>query len=186
MRVENYFPKGKRWWVRLHEKGGKRHEMPAHRNLEAYLDAYIEAAKIRNGGKTPLFRSAAGRLAGGEQKLLDIGFEALAVDGALEQAGRVDAVVAESAGDGLCPGGSARARQGSFFKRDAKPAPGLHRRDLDEDQYDASVRLGAEGTQACRQGSPRPFRRPQRSSPMRIQLSALVSAHLRGRPRTAD
>jgi integrase/recombinase XerD len=37
MRVEDYFPKGKRWWVRLHEKGGKRHEMPAHHNLEAYL-----------------------------------------------------------------------------------------------------------------------------------------------------
>jgi hypothetical protein len=36
-----YYPKGKRWWVRLHEKGGKRHEMPAHHNLEAYLDAYI-------------------------------------------------------------------------------------------------------------------------------------------------
>jgi hypothetical protein len=35
MRVEDYFPKGKRWWVRLHEKGGKRHEMPAHHNLEA-------------------------------------------------------------------------------------------------------------------------------------------------------
>ena len=32
MRVEDYFPKGKRWWVRLHEKGGKRHEMPAHHN----------------------------------------------------------------------------------------------------------------------------------------------------------
>ena len=30
MRVEDYYPKGKRWWVRLHEKGGKRHEMPAH------------------------------------------------------------------------------------------------------------------------------------------------------------
>src|ERR1700682_5036600 len=29
MRVEDYYPKGKRWWVRLHEKGGKRHEMPA-------------------------------------------------------------------------------------------------------------------------------------------------------------
>jgi site-specific recombinase XerC len=28
MRVEDYYPKGKRWWVRLHEKGGKRHEMP--------------------------------------------------------------------------------------------------------------------------------------------------------------
>ena len=61
MRVEDYYPKGKRWWVRLHEKGGKRHEMPAHHNLEAYLDAYIEAAGIRDGGKGPLFRSAAGR-----------------------------------------------------------------------------------------------------------------------------
>src|ERR1700712_2842270 len=46
MRVEDYYPKGKRWWVRLHEKGGKRHEMPAHHNLEAYLDAYIESAGI--------------------------------------------------------------------------------------------------------------------------------------------
>ena len=39
MRVEDYYPQGKRWWVRLHEKGGKRHEMPAHHTLEAYLDA---------------------------------------------------------------------------------------------------------------------------------------------------
>lgn len=61
MRVEDYYPKGKRWWVRLHEKGGKRHEMPAHHNLEAYLDAYIESAGIRDGDKTPLFRTAAGR-----------------------------------------------------------------------------------------------------------------------------
>jgi hypothetical protein len=30
-------------------------------NLEAYLDAYIEAAGICDGGKTPLFRSAVGR-----------------------------------------------------------------------------------------------------------------------------
>jgi integrase len=61
MRVEDHHPKGKRWWVRLHENGGNRHEMPAHHNLEAYLDAYIEAAGIRDGGKAPLFRSAAGR-----------------------------------------------------------------------------------------------------------------------------
>src|SRR5713226_3018833 len=61
MRVEDYYPQGKRWWVRLHEKGGKRHEMPAHHTLEAYLDAYIEAAGIRDHGKSPLFRSAAGR-----------------------------------------------------------------------------------------------------------------------------
>jgi site-specific recombinase XerD len=61
MRVEDYYPKGKRWWVRLHEKGGKRHEMPAHHNLEEYLDTYIKAAGIGDFGKTPLFRSAAGR-----------------------------------------------------------------------------------------------------------------------------
>jgi hypothetical protein len=29
LRSEDYYPKGKRWWLRLHEKGGKRHEMPA-------------------------------------------------------------------------------------------------------------------------------------------------------------
>jgi integrase len=61
MRVEDYYPKGKRWWVRLHEKGGKRHEMPAHHNLEEYLDTYIKAACIGDFGKTPLFRSGAGR-----------------------------------------------------------------------------------------------------------------------------
>ena len=61
MRVEDYYPKGKRWWVRLHEKGGKRHEMPAHHNLEDYLDTYIKAAGIGDAGKAPLFRSAAGR-----------------------------------------------------------------------------------------------------------------------------
>ena len=61
MRVEDYFANGKRWWVRLHEKGGKRHEMPAHHKLEAYLDEYIKAADISDEGKSPLFRSAAGR-----------------------------------------------------------------------------------------------------------------------------
>ena len=45
----------------LHEKGGKRHEMPAHHNLEAYLDTYLEAAGLRDDHKGPLFRSAAGR-----------------------------------------------------------------------------------------------------------------------------
>jgi integrase/recombinase XerD len=61
MRVEDYYPQGKRWWVRLHEKGGKRHEMPAHHTLEAYLDAYLDAAGIRDSDKSPLFRSAVGR-----------------------------------------------------------------------------------------------------------------------------
>jgi integrase len=64
MRVEDYYPLSKRWWVRLHEKGGKRHEMPAHHTLEAYLDAYIDAAGMREEKKTPLFRSISGGRAG--------------------------------------------------------------------------------------------------------------------------
>ena len=61
MRVEDYYPEGKRWWLRLHEKGGKRHEMPAHHKLEAYLDEYISAAGLRDAAKSPLFRTAIGR-----------------------------------------------------------------------------------------------------------------------------
>jgi site-specific recombinase XerC len=61
MRVEDYFANGKRWWVRLHEKGGKQHEMPAHHKLEAFLDEYIRAAGIAGDDKSPLFRSAIGR-----------------------------------------------------------------------------------------------------------------------------
>ena len=57
MRVEDYYPKGRRSWIRLHEKGGKVHEMPASHNLEAYLDAYVEAAKIADDKKAPLFRT---------------------------------------------------------------------------------------------------------------------------------
>jgi site-specific recombinase XerD len=61
MRVEDYFANGKRWWLRLHEKGGKRHEMPAHHKLETFLDAYITAAGTGAEPKGPLFRAVIGR-----------------------------------------------------------------------------------------------------------------------------
>ena len=57
MRVEDYYTQGRRGWVRLHEKGGKRHEMPCHHNLEAYLDEYIAAAGLADGPKSHLFRT---------------------------------------------------------------------------------------------------------------------------------
>ena len=61
MKVEDYYPQQKRWWVRLHEKGGKRHEMPAHHNLETYIDEYVKEAGIGDNKKGFLFRTAVGR-----------------------------------------------------------------------------------------------------------------------------
>jgi site-specific recombinase XerD len=61
MNVEDWYFQGRRWWVRLHEKGGKRHEMPAHHKLEEYMAAYIEAAGIAGDKGTPLFRTAKGK-----------------------------------------------------------------------------------------------------------------------------
>jgi site-specific recombinase XerD len=57
LRVEDYYENGKRAWIRLHEKGGKRHEVPAHHNAVACLDAYIGAAGIGDEKKSRLFRS---------------------------------------------------------------------------------------------------------------------------------
>ena len=57
MNVEDYYRQGKRWWLRLHEKGGKFHEVPAHHNAEEYLDAYLDAAGIGNRKGAPLWRS---------------------------------------------------------------------------------------------------------------------------------
>jgi site-specific recombinase XerD len=61
MKVGDYFVQGRRRWVRLHEKGGKEHEVPCHHNLELYLDEYIAAAGIAGDVDGPLFRTAAGK-----------------------------------------------------------------------------------------------------------------------------
>jgi integrase/recombinase XerD len=61
MNVGDYFQKGKRYWFRLHEKGGKYHELPAHHTAEEYLDQYIEAAGLRETKDSPLFQTAPGR-----------------------------------------------------------------------------------------------------------------------------
>jgi len=58
MKMEDYYQNGKRWWIRLHEKGGKRHEVPCHHLLEEYLDAYITKAGIGEEKKGPIFRTA--------------------------------------------------------------------------------------------------------------------------------
>ena len=58
MKVEDVYAQNRRLWVRLHEKGGKRHEMPCHHNLEdlpARLSRRLRACA--SDPKGPLFRT---------------------------------------------------------------------------------------------------------------------------------
>jgi len=57
MVVEDVYTQNRRMWVRLREKGGKRHAMPCHHNLEEYLTAYLDGAELRGDPKGPLFRT---------------------------------------------------------------------------------------------------------------------------------
>jgi len=55
--VEDVYRENRRLWVRLREKGGKRHAMPCHHNLEEYLVAYLDGAGLRGNPKAPLFHT---------------------------------------------------------------------------------------------------------------------------------
>jgi len=57
MRGEDVYTQHRRLWVRLHEKGGKRHEMPCHHRLEEYLNAYLTETEIHGDPRGPLFRT---------------------------------------------------------------------------------------------------------------------------------
>jgi integrase/recombinase XerD len=70
MDAEDYYQQGKRWWLRLHEKGGKHHEVPVHHKAEEYLDAWIGAAGIKKG--TPLWRSITKERNAGDNRMTRI------------------------------------------------------------------------------------------------------------------
>ncbi len=57
MRVEDVYVQRRRTWVRLHEKGGKRHELPCHHKLDEYLHAYLEKTGWAKEPKGFLFRT---------------------------------------------------------------------------------------------------------------------------------
>jgi integrase/recombinase XerC len=63
MKVEDVFTQNRRLWVRLHEKGGKLHDMPCNHTAEAFLHAYIDGT---GSAKGPLFRTVGrdGKLTG--------------------------------------------------------------------------------------------------------------------------
>ena len=49
MRRPDYFRQERQGWLRLHEKGGTRHDVPAHHRAAAALDDYLEAAGRSRG-----------------------------------------------------------------------------------------------------------------------------------------
>lgn len=57
MKVEDVYVQSRRLRVRLHEKGGKLHDMPCHHNLETYLAEYLDRCSLRDDPKGPLFRT---------------------------------------------------------------------------------------------------------------------------------
>ena len=59
MALEDMFAQNRRLWAGLREKGGKRHAMPCHHNLEECLVAYLDGAGLRGDPKGPLFRTIA-------------------------------------------------------------------------------------------------------------------------------
>jgi integrase/recombinase XerC len=69
MAVEDVYTQNRRLWVRLREKGGKRHAMPCHHNLEEYLTAYLDGAGLCGDPKGPRHRQANAHCAAGGERL---------------------------------------------------------------------------------------------------------------------
>ena len=63
LKVEDYYPSGKRFLLRFKEKGGKEKELPVHHKLEELLDEYLKATGLGNEPGSPLFPAALGKTA---------------------------------------------------------------------------------------------------------------------------
>ena len=55
LKVEDYYPSGKRFLLRFKEKGGKEKELPVHHKLEELLDQYLKASGLEKEPGSPLF-----------------------------------------------------------------------------------------------------------------------------------
>lgn len=71
MNVEDVFVQRRRLWLRLHEKGGKLHDMPCHHELEEWLVAYSERVLAGAPVSAPFFQSVgrSGRMLSGRRLL---------------------------------------------------------------------------------------------------------------------
>ena len=61
LKVEDYYPSGKRYLLRFKEKGGKEKEFPVHHKLEEILDQYLKATGLEKEPESPLFPAAWGK-----------------------------------------------------------------------------------------------------------------------------
>ena len=55
--VGDIYLNGRRWFVRLNEKGGRQHEMPLHHSAEEAILGYMDAADLHGQKNMPLFRT---------------------------------------------------------------------------------------------------------------------------------
>jgi integrase/recombinase XerD len=55
LKVEDYYPSGKRFLLRFKEKGGKEKELPVHHKLEEILDQYLKISGLEKEPSSPLF-----------------------------------------------------------------------------------------------------------------------------------
>jgi site-specific recombinase XerD len=61
LKVEDYYPSGKRFLLRFKEQGGKEKELPVHYKLEELLDQYLKASGLEKEPGSPLFPAALGK-----------------------------------------------------------------------------------------------------------------------------
>jgi integrase/recombinase XerD len=69
MDVKDYCDRDGQRWLRLRERGGKPHEVPAHRKAREYLDAYVDAAGIAGATDSPLWRTMSKEGAFGDRRM---------------------------------------------------------------------------------------------------------------------
>jgi site-specific recombinase XerC len=62
LKVEDYYPSGKRFLLRFKEKGGKEKELPVHHKLEELLDQYLKETGLESRN-LPFFRPLSERVA---------------------------------------------------------------------------------------------------------------------------
>ncbi len=55
--VDDVYQNGRRYWVRLKEKGGRLHEMPLNHQAEEAILAYMDAGHLYGKKNSPLFRT---------------------------------------------------------------------------------------------------------------------------------